>query len=286
MTDLLARAEEIDGLKEILATFADGSEDSVNAIAGMAAASDEDLKKMVENFQKLKDQQAETSNSLAELQVDFETRMDKIQTSLEDSIVKMNMDGEARKAAEATVTAYIDTIASYKGSATEAAQAVSSAVTNALGVASGSVTSSTPKVMAGGDYVRGFHQIDGHANGTDYAEAGVKLVGENGPELAFFNGGERVIPTQQSQAMLRDYNRMIDYAQSANTGQAYVSAAAAFPLGNNQTTQITVSPQFVFNGGDSEQLREQAEDITERIREMIAETMDERENNARRGAYV
>lgn len=286
LTDLLSRAEDIDGLKEILATFADGSEESVNAIAGMAAASDEDLKKMVENFQKLKDQQAETSTSIAELQVDFETRMDKIQTSLEDSIVKMNMDGEARKAAEATITAYIDTIASYKGSATEAAQAVSSAVTNALGVASGSVTASTPKVMAGGDYVRGFHQIDGYANGTDYAEAGVKLVGENGPELAFFNGGERVVPTQQSQAMLRDYNRMIDYAQSANAGQAYVSAAAAFPLGNNQTTQITVSPQFVFNGSDSEQLREQAEDITERIWEMIAEKMDERENNARRGAYV
>ena len=44
---LTERSADIEGLSEMIATFADGSEDSVNAIAGMAGATDEQLAAMV-----------------------------------------------------------------------------------------------------------------------------------------------------------------------------------------------------------------------------------------------
>ena len=59
------RAADIDGLSEVIASFADGSKESVNAIAGMASASDADLAKMVENYAALKEAQDTTSESIA-----------------------------------------------------------------------------------------------------------------------------------------------------------------------------------------------------------------------------
>ncbi|NCE66063.1 phage tail tape measure protein [Pseudoflavonifractor sp. 524-17] len=44
LQSLTGRAAEIDGLSEVIASFADGSQESVNAIAGMASASDDDLR--------------------------------------------------------------------------------------------------------------------------------------------------------------------------------------------------------------------------------------------------
>ena len=61
------RAADIDGLSEVIASFADGSKESVNAIAGMASASDADLAKMVENYAALKEAQDTTSESIADL---------------------------------------------------------------------------------------------------------------------------------------------------------------------------------------------------------------------------
>lgn len=58
------RAADIDGLSEVIASFADGSKESVNAIAGMASASDADLAKMVENYAALKEAQDTTSESM------------------------------------------------------------------------------------------------------------------------------------------------------------------------------------------------------------------------------
>ena len=48
LASLRDRAGDIEGLTEMIGSFADGSSDSVNAVAGMAAASDEELAAMVE----------------------------------------------------------------------------------------------------------------------------------------------------------------------------------------------------------------------------------------------
>jgi phage-related tail protein len=40
------------------------------------------------------------------------------------------------------------------------------------------------------------------AAGTDRARRGTYLVGENGPELVSMRGGERVLPTSQTMALM------------------------------------------------------------------------------------
>ena len=66
LAKLRERSDDIEGLADIIGSFADGSAESVNAVAGMAAANDDDLKKMVENWQSLKKSQQEAEESIAE----------------------------------------------------------------------------------------------------------------------------------------------------------------------------------------------------------------------------
>ncbi len=93
---LSERSSDIVGLSEVIASFADGSEGSVNAIAGMAAATDEELQAMVENWQRLQEEQELTADSLAKLKAEFEI-------SVED----MNLIDEAAKSGEDTIKGYI-----------------------------------------------------------------------------------------------------------------------------------------------------------------------------------
>lgn len=50
LQSLTDRSADIEGLSDMIASFADGSSDSVNAIAGMAGATDEQLATMVANW--------------------------------------------------------------------------------------------------------------------------------------------------------------------------------------------------------------------------------------------
>lgn len=99
------RAADIDGLSEIIASFADGSKESVNAIAGMASASDADLAKMVENYAALKEAQDTTSESIADLKTGMSNSMDEIAQTVADTVSEMDMSDEATKSAKATIQA-------------------------------------------------------------------------------------------------------------------------------------------------------------------------------------
>lgn len=50
---------------------------------------------------------------------------------------------------------------------------------------------------------------DGYATGTDYATPGAHWVGENGPELLWFNGGEKVLDAKKSAALMREYSQAV-----------------------------------------------------------------------------
>lgn len=89
------RAADIDGLSEVIASFADGSKESVNAIAGMASASDADLAKMVENYAALKEAQDTTSESIADLKTGMSNSMDEIAKTVADTVSEMDMSDEA-----------------------------------------------------------------------------------------------------------------------------------------------------------------------------------------------
>jgi len=104
---LTDRAGDIEGLSEMIASFADGSEDSVNAIAGMAGATDEQLEAMVSNWRDLKAEQEEAAGSVADLKTDFTATMDELQSELAADIEAMDLGTEAAESGKATIQGFV-----------------------------------------------------------------------------------------------------------------------------------------------------------------------------------
>ena len=108
MAKLTERSKDIDGLAEMISSFADGSEESVNAIAGMANATDKDLKNMVANWQALQEQQKTVADKLAELETEFTATMDALQLELEAAVGDMDLSEQAAQSGKNTIQGFID----------------------------------------------------------------------------------------------------------------------------------------------------------------------------------
>lgn len=254
---LLGKTDDIDGLRDVLASFADGSTESVNAIAGMAKASDDQLKKMVENYQKAHEEEEKVAASLAEVKVDLKGELDEINDSIADSIDKMNMSDSARTAAEETIDAYVAAIRRGAGSAAEAADTVAAAVSAALyNAANGGPKIEGPKqdVLELGNTVD-WYSGKAYASGTDYAAPGWALVGEEGPELVQMRGGEKV----------------------------YTAAETGSMLGGSK---ITISPNFVINGNVGADTESKLREFADQLVDMVKDALDDDSINRRRSMYA
>ena len=252
LESLSKRTSDIEGLGDVIASFADGSSDSVNVIAGIADATDEELKTMVTNFEEQKKAQEEVSKSLADYKVDIDDTMDGIVDDMEKAVEDMKLSDQAEEAAKATIQAYADAILAGKGSVTTAADIVAAAAAQALAGANAS-----DKAYEGS--VRGFHDIENaYASGTDYAENGIALVGEEGPELVAMRGGERVVDADNTRALL-----------SGGSG-----------------AQITIAPQFVVNGEVSDMTEEKLQEMSERLVDMVRDALEEAGIDRQRSVYA
>ncbi len=192
-TDNLRKAAEY-GLDDgLIASLSDGSAESagqLDAIIGKVealGATTEEAAGFVSNFnakfsevQTAKDEFAAT---VADMQTGFSTAMDEIEKKLADSIDNMNMETEAAEAAKDTLQAYIQSIRDQQEEAVSAANAVANATAAAL--------RRTPTIP-----------IPGYAVGTASAAPGLALVGEEGPELISFSGGEIVYTAPETERII------------------------------------------------------------------------------------
>lgn len=257
---LSKRADDIEGLQEMLASFSDGSEESVNAVAGFAKATDEQLKTAVDNWKKLQEQQGDTAEGLAGLKVDMENGLQDIADTMEEKIEAMNLSDQAQEAAEATLQAYVDALNAGKTTAADAAAAVSAAVTAAFATGSTSTVSSE-SVYDGS--VRGFRELENmsqYASGTMSADSGYALVGEEGPEIVRMAGGEQVFNANETADIARDIS-------GSRGGQ----------------TTITISPVFNVSGSaDQSSLAEYADTLVD----MVMDALEKAGVDSRRLAYT
>ena len=199
LESLNARAADIDGLSAVIASFADGSKDSVNAIAGMASASDADLAKMVQNYQELQEAQKTTSESMADLETGMSNAMDEIAQNVVDSVADMNLSDEAKESAQATIQGFVDGAEGMLPRVQTVFSKIASAASTALAGAGGSYSGNIP----------------GYAVGTESAAPGFAIVGENGPELVYFNGGETVLTAPETRAAFNEA-RQLEQITSTN----------------------------------------------------------------------
>lgn len=346
LQSLISRADGIEGLSEVIATFADGSAESINAISGMASASDEELKTMIANWLELKKQQETATDSLIDLTTDYEEEINSLESALETAIEGLNLDDEATEAAKETMDAYTQAIRNGEDDAVKAAQKLSSLVAQALQF-NGSISVNVSSMISEGkwksyddaaeagysnirtrsEFARGNNAdkqkygtydkyldamyqkyVTGYAVGTDNATPGVHLVGENGPELVVFNGGEKVFTAPETQVLLHKLNTenniFNSYAKGASESVTMFSmvpmllnmysaerATEAVPIqaehiGAGTPIRISIAPSFTLEGNVTEDSELRVRELADEVIDMVMDALEEVGLDAKRGAYA
>jgi TP901 family phage tail tape measure protein len=246
---LAERSTDVEGLSAVLASFADGSAESANAVAGLANATDEELRDMVANWQELQEEQEAAAGSIADLKTNFTNTMDELQAELAEDIAAMDLGEEAAASGRATIQGYIDAMDEMLPQVEAACKSLARAASKALG----------PAPYSDSAYAAGRTER-GYASGTSNAQPGWAMVGENGPEMMFFHGGETVLNAAQTSARL---------AKSAPAG------GSSGPVNINFQIQGSATPETV------QDLRSFADQIVSTV--MTA--LDGAREDERRGSY-
>lgn len=271
---LSERSAGIAGLSEMIGTFADGSKESVNAIAGMARASDSELQTMVANWQALQEQQAETSESMAELVSGFPEQVAQLVDAMEQGVEDMRMPDEAQRSARETIQSFIDEAEGLMPVVRDAYARLGRTAADALGFDLG-MTSRGHSGDAG-------HVDAAFAEGTSNAPPGWAWVGEEGPELIHMRGGETVLPSEIS----REFAALSAY-DGGPSGQAIPAVETLPAASGGAAAPIQVDIHFHIEGNAAPEtvaaLRDYVDngDFKEKVREAVAEISAD----ARRGYW-
>lgn len=248
--------EKFDGLSDVLANFVDGSENSVNAVAGIADAlkkgDDGSVQKLVDNYQTLQKEQKNVSDSVADMQTEFTAQMKTLTDNAAQSVSELDMSSEARAAARSTINGYIREISDSTGKVSQAYKDLYKAAQGALG---------------GG-------KVKGYASGTRNAEQGVKLVGEDGPELVAFQGGETVYNASETKAIL---------AESPGIN-AEMPSSSSSTVNNSFTPSVNVN--FNITGGANESVMAQLDRYGSQFAERVLEVLRDNSEDLARRAFA
>ena len=244
--DLGITQENYDAL---MAYAQDGSEQAAGLAASMAAAIEagdtEAVAALANTVGEVTAKQQEIAAATAEWKTNFTAEMDAIQQEMQSTVDGMNLSAEAEASATATINSYADSIRAGKSGAVAAAQEVASAVSAALAAANATINVS----------VNTSGVSRGYASGTEAAVRGVALVGEEGPELVYFNGGEQVYTADETnQILARSADRHVtvsaDDTGEAETGEREVSYTSTEE--KKITLDINGSGELDVTGADEE----------------------------------
>lgn len=160
--------------------------------------------------------QGEIADTTAEWITDYEQKLgDYVQTA-EEKIAEMDLTDDAKTSAINTVNAYASAILAQKDSAVSA---VNSLVSEVQAVFNNSKVTYTLPEEKGDVSVYGPAER-GYATGTLSAEPGIALVGEEGPELINFRGGEAVYTTDETEKILNGFAERSLYVPPAKSFSA------------------------------------------------------------------
>lgn len=169
----------------------------------------------------------------------------------------MNLGEEAAASGRATIQGYIDAADEMLPQVQAAYKSLARAASQALGPAPYS-----DSAYAAGRIERGY------ASGTSNAQPGWAMVGENGPEMMFFHGGEKVLNAAQTSTL----RARTEPAVSARLAPA---SSPSRPVNVNFQIQGSATPETV------QDLRGFADEIVGRV----IDTLEEAGEDARRRAY-
>lgn len=157
-----------------------------------------------ESFGELKNIKDDTAQTMLEVDEEISQRLDAIKEnmdkSLDEMVEEMKLDSEAADAAKLTMDGYISQLKSGGDTAVKQAQSIASRITAALSVDASSTVSNAAAAVRGM-----ISNVNAYASGTLSAEPGIALVGEEGPELVRFKGGETVYTADETERIINGY---------------------------------------------------------------------------------
>lgn len=160
--------------------------------------------------------QGEIADTTAEWITDYEQNLEDYVQTAEEKIAEMDLTDDAKTSAINTVNAYASAILAQKDSAVSA---VNSLVSEVQAVFNNSKVTYTLPEEKGDVSVYGPTER-GYATGTLSAEPGIALVGEEGPELINFRGGEAVYTTDETEKILNGFAERSLYVPPAKSFSA------------------------------------------------------------------
>ena len=270
---LTERSADIEGLSEMIASFADGSEESVNAIAGMAGATDEQLATMVANWQTLQTEQEAAAGSVADLKTDFTATMDELQAELAADIEAMDLGAEAAASGRATIQGFVSgaegMLPQVQAAYSRIAQAAIDAIDAKLEIHSPSRVMEEKADMTWAGYIKETEALQ-----PDVAEAMSGMAG----------AGVEAFSAEEIQAV-GIAPQLMAYLASYQAGNAISAESGAG--GGGGSIVIYFEPQYdlagVTNAAELEAILAAHDEDT---RELILEVLQEAGVDAARRAYT
>lgn len=270
---LTERSADIEGLSEMIASFADGSEESVNAIAGMAGATDEQLATMVANWQTLQTEQEAAAGSVADLKTDFTATMDELQAELAADIEAMDLGTEAAESGKATIQGFVSgaegMLPQVQAAYSRIAQAAIDAIDAKLEIHSPSRVMEEKADMTWAGYIKETEALQ-----PDVAEAMSGMAG----------AGVEAFSAEEIQAV-GIAPQLMAYLASYQAGNAISAESGAG--GGSGSIVIYFEPQYDLAGvTNAAELEAILAAHDEDMRELILEVLQEAGVDAARRAYT
>lgn len=270
---LTERSADIEGLSEMIASFADGSEESVNAIAGMAGATDEQLATMVANWQTLQTEQEAAAGSVADLKTDFTATMDELQAELAADIEAMDLGTEAAESGKATIQGFVSgaeaMLPRVQAAYSRIAQAAIDAIDAKLEIHSPSRVMEEKADMTWAGYIKETEALQ-----PDVAEAMSGMAG----------AGVEAFSAEEIQAV-GIAPQLMAYLASYQAGNAISAESGAG--GGGGSIVIYFEPQYDLAGvTNAAELEAILAAHDEDMRELILEVLQEAGVDAARRAYT
>ena len=246
---------------DILAQLSDGSAESaaaINAIMQDVAENGGDAIDDLNNkFKSVTEAKETFADTVADMQTNFSEEMGKLEEQLASTVESMDMSADAATAAAATMDAFAASAAGKLGAVKAAFKKVADAAKAELDIKFGE---------------------GGYAGGTNDAEEGWHMVGEHGPELMHFNGGEQVLDANKTA-------QLMDQANAMNAEP--MSALPANNSGSGGGTTIQFSPQYTFTGQmNADELQAILDQHDNAMRDQLEDIIDDIENDRGRRRYA
>lgn len=241
----------------LIAKLSDGSTESAQILADIVAGGSDKIDQLNAAFAKVEDGKAKFADTVAEMQTDFSESMKKLEEDLQTTVNTMDHSDESAAAAARTVQAYAEAAAGQVGAVEDAFAQLSAAAQIKARVS----------FSFGGFNLGGiFGGLFGHADGTNAAQRGWSVVGEEGPELMYMHGGEKILNARDTESALT--------AESSGTQ-------------NPSTYKIEYKPQYNISGdADSEKLRAMLEEHDAQFSSKLEDMLYDISNDRGRREYA